>query len=67
MDEPDPFRDDRGGERIGTYMQWLQEGFNEGLERQGALERANTLYAEAWGEDKLFYTAGYKYNKTIYP
>ena len=53
LDELDPFRDNRGGERIGTYMHWLQEGFNEGLDRNGAIDLANKLYAEAWGEDKV--------------
>mgnify|MGYP001223688476 CR=1 FL=1 len=56
LDELDPFRDNRGGERIGTYMRWLQEGFNEGLDRNGAIDRANRLYAEAWGDDKVYYS-----------
>ena len=44
----------KGGERIGKYIRTLQEAFDEGLERQDAIERANALYTESWGEDKLF-------------
>ena len=53
LDELDPFRDDRGGERIGTYMYWLQEGFNEGIDRDDTIVRADKLYAQTWGEDKV--------------
>ena len=52
--ELDPFRDNKGGKRIGAYIYWLKEAFDEGLERQDAIERANALYTESWGEDKLF-------------
>ena len=54
LDELDPFRDHRGGERIGTYIRWLQEGFEENLDRVDAIARANGLYAETWGEDKVY-------------
>ena len=56
----DPFRDGHGGERIGTYMRWLQKGFEEGLERDATIARANQKYADAWGEDKLYYREGVK-------
>ena len=62
QDELDPFRDDKGGKRIGIYMRWLQEAFDQGLEREGALEHANALYAEAWGEDKIYSSKGVKAN-----
>jgi hypothetical protein len=60
LDELDPFRDMRGGERIGTYMRWLQEAFDQGLEREDVIEQANALYVEAWGEDKIFFSEGSK-------
>jgi len=53
LDELDSFRDDRGGERIGTYMRLLQDGFKEDLHRDDAIAHANGLYAEAWGADKI--------------
>jgi len=56
LDELDPFRDGRGGERIGTYTRWLQGGFEEGLERDATIAQANRRYAGMWGEDKVFFT-----------
>jgi len=53
IDKLDPFRDGRGGERIGTYMRWLLEGFDEGSDRDNAIRYANDLYARQWGEDKV--------------
>ncbi|HIE80480.1 MAG TPA: hypothetical protein EYQ03_07595, partial [Nitrospinaceae bacterium] len=34
LDDLDPFRDMKGGERIGKYIRTLQEAFDEGLERR---------------------------------
>ena len=57
LDEIDPFRDNRGGERIGTYMRWLLESFEQGIEREENISKANRLYADSWGEDKIFKSA----------
>jgi len=54
LDDNDPFRDNRGGERIGTYMRWLLEGFEQGMDREENILKANQLYADAWGKDKIF-------------
>ena len=62
LDELDPFRDMRGAERIGTYVRWLKEAFDKGLERQDAIECANVFYADEWGEDKIFSSKGVKAN-----
>ena len=51
--ELDPFRDNKGGERIGTYMRWLLENFDKGKTREEAIENANKLFAESWGMDKV--------------
>lgn len=53
MDELDPFRDGRGGERIGIYMRWLLEAFDDGKNRDESIQYANKLYAQQWGEDKV--------------
>lgn len=53
LDELDPFRDGRGGERMGTYMRWLLEAFDSGKNRNEAMEYANKLYSERWGSDKV--------------
>ena len=53
IDKLDPLRDGRGGERIGTYMRWLLESFDKGKNRDKAIQYANVLYANQWGEDKV--------------
>ena len=52
-DELDSFKDNKGGERIGTYMRWLLENFDKGKSREEAIENANKLFAESWGMDKV--------------
>ena len=56
LDKLDPFRDMRGAERIGTYVRWLKESFDKGLERKDAIEQANEFYAKEWGEEKIIST-----------
>ena len=34
-----------------------REAFDKVFERQNAIERANVIYTEAWGGDKLYTTA----------
>ena len=53
LDELDPFRDGRGGERMGIYMRWLLESFDNGKNRDEVIQSANKLYAEKWGSDKV--------------
>lgn len=54
LNDLDPYRDGRGGERIGTYMRWLQKGFDKGLDRDAVIDSANELYSEVWGSDKIY-------------
>lgn len=53
LNELDPFRDGKGGERTGTYMRWLLESFDKGNSRVEAIQYANKLYAEQWDSDKV--------------
>ena len=53
LDKLDPFKDGKGGERIGSYMRWLLESLDEGKSRNEALQYANKLYSEQWGSDKV--------------
>lgn len=50
----EPFRDGKGGERIGNYMKWLLESFHRGQNREEAVHSANVLYAKEWGQDKIY-------------
>jgi len=49
----DPFKDGKGGERMGSYMRWLLESLDEGKSRNEAIQYANKLYSEQWGSDKV--------------
>lgn len=53
IDEIDPFRDGRAAERMGTYLEWLLEGFKANLPRETALADAAERYARIWGKDKI--------------
>ena len=52
--EFDPFRDGRAAQRMGTYLQWLLEGFQAKLPRNIVLADAAQRYAKIWGKDKVF-------------
>ena len=53
LDELDPFRDGRAAERMGTYIHWLLEGFNAGLDRETTMADAAERYCVLWGKDKI--------------
>jgi hypothetical protein len=53
LDELDPFRDGRAGERMGTYLKWLIEGFRAGLDREAVMAEAAERYCSVWGIDKI--------------
>ncbi|MBI4354484.1 MAG: hypothetical protein HY595_04540 [Candidatus Omnitrophica bacterium] len=53
LEELDPFRDGRAAFRLGTYVQWLLEGFKAGLNRQAVMAQASERYAVQWGSDKI--------------
>jgi len=53
LDELDPFRDGRAAERMGTYLQWLLEGFKAGMERETVMADAAERYTTRWGKDKI--------------
>jgi len=50
----DPFRDGRAGERMGTYLNWILEGFKDDLPRETVLADAAERYSKEWGKDKVF-------------
>lgn len=57
LDELDPFRDGRAAERMGTYLQWLLEGFRAGGDREAVMADAAERYAEAWGREAILHVA----------
>ena len=53
LEELDPFRDGRAAERMGTYLQWLLEGFDAGLGRAAVMADAAERYAARWGRSNV--------------
>jgi hypothetical protein len=53
LDDLDPFRDGKGGERIGEYISWYLRELDKGLRRDDALKIATQKYANKWGADKV--------------
>lgn len=53
LDELDPFRDGHAAQRMGTYIQWLIEGFKAGRNRETVMADAAERYCAAWGRDKI--------------
>ena len=53
LEEMDPFRDGRAAERMGTTLQWMLEGFKQGLPREVVMADAAERYAQIWGRDKV--------------
>jgi hypothetical protein len=49
----DPFYDGRGSERVGQYLNACLKGFDQGLNREDILEKANEQYVSKWGKDKM--------------
>lgn len=53
LDEMDPFRDGRAAERMGNYLHWLIQGFEQGLDRDTIMADAAERYCKQWGSDKI--------------
>ena len=53
IDDLDPFRDGNAANRIGTYLSWLMEGYEKGLEKDLILKDAADKYRDKWGHDKV--------------
>ena len=56
IDELDPFRDGQAANRIGTYLSWLIQGYEQGLDKDTIMENAAEKYREKWGADKVIYS-----------
>jgi hypothetical protein len=53
LDDFDPFRDGKAGDRISEYTSWYLEGLDNGLSRDNALNLSTQKYADKWGADKV--------------
>jgi hypothetical protein len=53
IDDLDPFRDGRAAYRMGTYLNWLIQGYEKGLSKEVIMENAAKKYRDEWGSDKV--------------
>ena len=53
LDQFDPFRDGKAGQRIGEYVGCYVENIDKGKSREHSLKCAVISYAKKWGEDKI--------------
>jgi len=53
LDQLDPFRDGKAGQRIGEFTNWYVESLDKNLNKKEALEIATNKYAEKWGHNKV--------------
>jgi len=53
IEEFDPFRDGKAAYRMGTYLHWLIQGFDQGLDRETIMSDAAERYSSEWGSDKV--------------
>jgi hypothetical protein len=51
--DKDPFKDGKAALRMGSYIKRLSEAFNQGMNRENALECANADYAGSWGKENI--------------
>ena len=55
IDDLDPFHDGKAAYRMTTYLNWLLEGFKQGLDRETIMANTAERYANEWGNDKVVY------------
>ena len=53
INELDPFRDGNAAKRIGNYLHWLIQGFEEELDRESVMENAAEKYRKQWGNEMV--------------
>ena len=53
IDDLDPFRDGKAAYRMGTYLNWLIQGYEKGLSKEVVMENAAERYRDKWGDDKV--------------
>jgi len=57
----DPFRDGKAACRMGTYLNWLIQGYEQGIDKSTIMETVAEKYRKQWGQDKVINN-----NKLIY-
>ena len=53
IDEIDPFRDGLAAKRIGDYLHWLIQGYDQNQDKETIMGNAAEKYRKQWGDDKV--------------
>ena len=53
IDDLDPYRDGKAAYRMGTYLNWLIQGYEKGLSKEVIMKSAAQRYRDKWGNDKV--------------
>ncbi len=53
IEDLDPFRDGKAAQRMGNYLSWLIQGFEQGLDKEVIMSKAAERYSKEWGSDKV--------------
>jgi hypothetical protein len=53
INDLDPFRDGKAAQRMGNYLHWLIQGFEQGHEKGKIMADVTERYAKEWGSDKV--------------
>lgn len=62
----DPFNDEKGAERMGNYLEWCLEEFDDGYIREKVISRVNARYVEIWGVENIKSDSFEKLNDKIH-
>tara|TARA_Y100000590_G_C15746831_1_gene1022424 strand:+ start:3537 stop:5531 length:1995 start_codon:yes stop_codon:yes gene_type:complete len=55
INDLDPFRDGKASYRIGEYLNWLNEGFKMGFDREKNMNYAAENYSTKWGAENVIH------------
>jgi hypothetical protein len=53
IEDLDPFRDGKAAQRMGNYLNWLIQGFEQGMDKDVVMANATEKYRKQWGNDKV--------------
>ncbi len=53
LNQLDPFQDGKAAQRMGNYLKWLIQGYEQGLKKETILSDAAERYCKRWGKDKI--------------
>ena len=53
LDQYDPYRDGKGALRMGSFLQYLMEGFRKNMKKSDILEHASEKFSKERGRESI--------------